>query len=387
MPRFIHSLLVLTSFFTLLTRAAADPFHYPAARHGKGELRYVDGMPVLSVAGSPEEIGEQIAVLGIRPAPRLPSYPRDMLRQHGLELFWQPLLGISQVLLERFPRDYRREYDAMIRAGVDPDALQAGNTFFDIKRLVACSALIVDPQRSATQGPLMGRNLDFETLGYLHEYSVITAYRPDGKHAFVSVGFPGLIGCLSGMNDAGLSVAVLEVFLANDASLRFDPNGIPFAMLVRRLLEECATVEEALKLLCSLRRGCRLNLAVCDRQGGAVFEMTPDTVVVRRAPTGVTPCANHFASRELAPPLQVNFWQTLDRFEKLEAASNRPWLDLTDVADAMRSVCFRKYTLHTLIFEPAALRMYVGMGSMPSTELPLKRVDVRELLSAPRGVD
>ncbi len=46
---------------------AGEPFRYPAAKHGKGELRYLNGLPVLTVEGSPEELGDQIGFLALKP--------------------------------------------------------------------------------------------------------------------------------------------------------------------------------------------------------------------------------------------------------------------------------------------------------------------------------
>src|SRR5262249_57668039 len=130
--------------------------------------------------------------------------------------------------VETFPRYYRRELEAMARASqVERDRLVAGNTLFDLKKLIACSALLVEPWRSASGGPLLGRNLDYPSLGYAHEYSLVTVYRPAGKHAFVSIGFPGLVGCLSGMNDAGLAVAVLEVFPVQAGQPPFPSSRFP----------------------------------------------------------------------------------------------------------------------------------------------------------------
>src|SRR5207249_10385214 len=43
--------------------AAEKPFRYPEGKHEKGELKYVNGVPVLTVEGTPEEIGAQIGVL------------------------------------------------------------------------------------------------------------------------------------------------------------------------------------------------------------------------------------------------------------------------------------------------------------------------------------
>ena len=83
---------------------------------------------------------------------------------------------------------------------------------FDLKKSLACCRAADRPNRSATGNVLFGRNLDYPSLGYAHEYSLVTVYRPTGKHAFASIGFPGLVGCLSGMNDAGLSLGVLEIY-------------------------------------------------------------------------------------------------------------------------------------------------------------------------------
>ena len=85
------------------------------------------------------------------------------------------------------------------------------------------SDLLPAPALSAADGPLFGRNLDFPTLGYLEQYTLITVYRPTGKRAFASIGFPGLIGVISGMNDSGLAMAILEVDEAADDSPKLDP--------------------------------------------------------------------------------------------------------------------------------------------------------------------
>jgi hypothetical protein len=362
---------------------AAEPFRYPEGRHGKGELKHIDGLPVLVVAGTPEEIGEQVAHLGILPAKRLMDYPRDFLRHFGAEVAWRPLLSIGEGMLPRFPIEHRRELDAMVRAGAPAGPLLAANTFFDMKRTVACSAIIVEANRSDTGAPLMARNLDFLTLGYLQEYSLVTIYRQQNKRRFAALGFPGLIGCLSGTNDAGLSLAILEVFTSSDFSKRFDPAGTPFALCARRLLEECATIQEAETLLRSMKRTCRFNLAICDRHTGAVFEVTPERVIVRRSGDGLTPCTNHFCSAELAPPIQLNFVRTCERFRELEKLKRFPTPGLRELSESLHAVSFQEHTLQTMIFEPAQLRWHLAIGSCPATASPLQTLDLAPFLREP----
>lgn len=77
----------------------------------------------------------------------------------------------------------------------------------------------------------------------------MTVYKPEKKKAFAAIGFPGLVGSLSGMNQDGLCLAIHEVIDIKTGLKKFNYNGIPYAMCYRQLLEECATVDEAYELL------------------------------------------------------------------------------------------------------------------------------------------
>jgi isopenicillin-N N-acyltransferase-like protein len=300
LARFVIVLSLLSLVLPLLIRAEG-PFRYAEGKRDKGELKHLNGLPVLYVEGDPEEIGTQLGLLAVKPAARLLDYPKDYLRKHDRAAAWPQLVAAGKGMLPNFPREHLRELEATVKAtGLDRDLFVAANTMFDMQKPIGCSVLMLEAGRSATGGPLFGRNLDFPTLGYLQEYTLVIVCRPKGKHAFVSVGFPGLVGCVSGMNDAGLTLAVLEVYSTCDGSPLFDPEGTPYALCFRRLLEECATVAEAEKLLRTMKRTTRINLAICDTQRSAVFEMTPKSVVVRNSVEGICACTNHFRTRGLA---------------------------------------------------------------------------------------
>jgi hypothetical protein len=369
---------------------AAEPFRYPKKKHGGGELKYVNGLPVLVVQGTPQEIGEQIGMLGVKPAARLLHYPKDFLARIPLaEVAWSVLVSEGKRMLKQFPPDHLQEMDAIAKAsGFDRDYIVAANTMFDLKKLIACSALIVQPDRSATRGPLFGRNLDYPSFGYLHEYSLVTIYRPKGKHAFASIGFPGVVGCLSGMNDAGLSLAVLEVFAVKDGQEKYDDTGTPYALCYRRILEECATVDEAERLLKSMKRITTTNLAICDKHGGAVLEVTPKHVARRLPENNVCACTNHFLTPDLKPDELENFFNTLKRYQALlKTCQGKQHLDLADVQASLHAAHQGRGTLQTMIFEPAALRLHLAFGTCPSSALPVKRLDLAPLFRQGHGKD
>ena len=378
MSRLLFSLALLVF---PLTSSAADPFRFPERKHGTGELRYINKIPVLTVSGTPEEIGESVGVLAVKPAPKVLDYPRGLMDHFNAGLLWNVALSKGREMAKHFPADYSAEMDALIRgSGAPRDKIVAGNTLFDIKKIILCSALMIESDRSSTGAPLMGRNLDYPSLNYIHEYSLVTVYHPKNKRSFVSIGFPGLVGCLSGMNDAGLCVAVLEVLSARASEGRFEPKGVPYALCFRAMLEECSTIEEAKAKLEKMPRTTILNMVVADRHKVGTFEVTPKTVIFRPAEKGICCCTNHFCT-EVKPELKVNVANTYGRFDILEgvrALTNR--LSVEEVRRKLNAVNLGDLTLQTMVFEPASLKLHVAFGEGPASRLPLRTIELGPLM-------
>jgi len=355
--------------------AAERPFR--EARYEKGELKYISDLPVLIVEGTPAEIGRQKAALTGDVTRQLAVYPQKLLKRLGREDQWPKVVEMGHALVPQFPADVREELRAFAeKAGMSREEGIVANTLIDTYRNgFGCSSLIVEADRSTTGGPLFGRNLDFHSLGLLEKYSLVTVHRPKGKHAFAAIGFPGLFGCLSGMNDAGLALAVHEVFLSKDRSPMFNPKGTPYALCFRRILEECTTVEEAEKLLRSCERTTKLSLVVCDRHEGAVLEMTPNTVAFRCGEDGICACTNHFRTKELAAFPLCRRYNILLRNGAQEA------LGIADVAKALHEVNQGRLTAQTMIFEPEPLVLHLAIGACPSSAQPLRRLELKPLLA------
>jgi isopenicillin-N N-acyltransferase-like protein len=363
------------------------PFQFPPGRHGRAELGYIHGVPVLRVAGTPEEAAEQTAALAVRPAMPLLDYPLDLLASFVggkavARLLFRLVLRVGEKLLAQFPEAHRRELDAYVAAGLDRGRVLAANTMLDMKNiplghLFGCSSLVVPAASSATGGPLFGRNLDFFSLGYLHRYNLVTVRaRTPATRAFAALGFPGLVGCYSGMNDAGLALASHEVF-DPPGPRRFNPLGPPFALAYRRVLEECATTTEAVELLSDTERTTSTMLALCDRDGGLVLELTPDLVAARFAA-----CANHFESQPLAGRRPPRKYHTAERLRTLRSIidAGAPF-GVDRVRAALALVAQGDLTIQTMVFEPRAPRVHVGFGPPPSAAGPLVPPDLAPLFS------
>ena len=393
--RYFSRVVVLSfALFAPAALYADQPFRFPEGKHGKGELKYRNGLPVLMVEGTPTEIGEQVAVLVGKSSARLANYPKEALTHFTgpalIKVVWPNLVKQGQRLLQNFPPDYRTEFETMVKwSGIDRESLMMGNTAFDLKHefagLLGCSALMVEAERSVTGKPIFGRNMDHFPLGYLHHYSLVTVYRPQGKHAFASVGYAGLVGCISGINDAGLVVCVLETTGAPASEgPAFSAEGIPFALCYRRLLEECTTIQAAETMLRGMKRTTTNNLAVCDANGSAVLEITPSRVIVRKAEKGIGLCTNHFCTKELKLDKPKNLFTTLDRFATLEKVRDLDKkLGVEDVHHYLDAVNQGEFTLQTMIFEPASRQLYLSImeGKTPSSSLALKTLALASLLN------
>src|SRR6266540_1943982 len=199
--RFVAGLFLLAALAPSVA-AVEKPFRYPEGKHGKGELKYVKGVPVLTVEGTPEEIGEQIGVLTIKQVGGFEKLFKEFLKFQRAEKIWPFLVKACTTLYKRMPADHVKEINALAKAsGVDHDIFVVANTIMDVMKLGGCSTLIVEPSRSATGQLLFGRNFDFPPLGGdLPQYTLVMIYRPRGKRAFAAVGFPGLIGHPTSIN-------------------------------------------------------------------------------------------------------------------------------------------------------------------------------------------
>ena len=230
--------------------------------------------------------------------------------------------------------------------------------------------------RAGPAASLFGRNLDFYTLGVLDRYGLITVHRPEGKHAFATVGFPGVTGCISGMNDAGLAMAVHEVHASADGAPMLNPKGMPYALAFRRILEECKTIEEAEKLLRKTERSTILSLAVCDRQSCGVLEITPKNVVLRRGSDGICVNTNHFRSESLG------LWKACPRYALLSKAAAMEKLGVADVFKKLDEVNMGPRTVQSMVFEPGPLVLHVAMGTCPATKRPLEKLELKPFFAA-----
>jgi predicted choloylglycine hydrolase len=377
MPR----LLAPIFFFAFAVPAFAQaPVEYPfkEGKHDKGELKFIQGVPVLIVQGKPADIGEQIGVLVGKNSPNPTPVLLQFLKDVKLGGSFDVLKLFAMKLKASLPADHLAEMEALAKAGgYEFEMLMLINSIYDLSSGMGCSTFIAEKERSGTKSPIFGRNFDWMPTKGLPQQSMVIVYKPEGKHAFAAITLAPITGAISGMNDAGLSCTINAIALAKSKDkAKFDWDGTPTLMLFRRVLEECKTVEEAKKLIESSKRTTAACLTLCDVNGGAVFEITPKSVEVRKPDNGATCCTNHFLSDALGVGKEC---PRLDKLTALQKKSDA--VNVDDVFAALESVNQGKNTIHAMVFEPKErmLHLKIGDGTTSATKYKTADLDLGKL--------
>jgi hypothetical protein len=156
--------------------------------------------------------------------------------------------------------------------------------------LIGCTTLALDGDHTADGHVLVARTFDFEAGEWLDRDKVVFLVREEGAIPFASVGWPGFLGVVTGMNAEGLLV-VVHGGRAGAASA----DGMPVAFSLRQVLSKAHDTPEALDLLRAQAVLVSHIVFVADAQGRfAVVERAPGVPAFVRRTGARVAVTNHF---------------------------------------------------------------------------------------------
>ena len=192
-----------------------------------GRLETVDGMRVLTLWGDPEARGRATGQL-------MHDAFFEILEGYVLSLeftggaLWDKV--VRPRILERFVFDedhrawargllegLRSAGEGAIRSrklgrDLEVEDVLATSCVPDLAGLL-CSSFVAWGDAADAGGVLMGRNLDYVgTKGLASNTIMVVEMAREGHLGWVGVGYPGLYGCLTGVNEKGVSIAIHDVF-------------------------------------------------------------------------------------------------------------------------------------------------------------------------------
>lgn len=371
------------SRFTLALFAAALclPAHAETiARCGDGFLEEVDGYRVLHVKGAPYEMGYQHGAL-------LKDHIREnmhylfevkakdaKLEFFGLKLEPKQLISMIVGIQRRhMPERFLEEMNG-IAAGAECEAEDVIVANF-IPELFHCSGFAV--MNSATQDGTLyhGRILDYSIDWKLQEHAVLVVGEPEGRIPFVNVTYAGFVGSVTGMNAEHVSVGEM-----GGRGLGHW-EGTPMAFLVRRVLEEAKTLDDAVAIFRESKRTCEYYYVVADGDENQAVGLAAHWNEFQVIKPG------EFHPRLPEPTKDAVLLSAGDRYKELARRVREQCgqftaetaLRLMDCPVAMKS------NLHSVLFEPKSTKLWVANASadgQPAATQPYYQFQLSELLES-----
>lgn len=251
--------------------------------------------------------------------------------------------------------------------------------------LVGCSSFGVWNESSADSTLLIGRNFDFYVGDDFAKNKLIMIVNPDSGYRFVSVGWAGMTGVLSGMNDQGLTVTLnaAKGDLPTSAAL-------PISLLAREILQYASTIEEAYKIAEGRSTFVSESLLIGSAKDGkaAIIEKTPRRIALFETQGSSLICTNHYQAEKFAnDPQNIANIENSDspyRFARMkellsqyqpvsvdEGASilrNRFGMKNQDIGIANEKTINQSIAHHSVLFKPAKKQMWVSTAPWQSGE-------------------
>jgi isopenicillin-N N-acyltransferase like protein len=243
--------------------------------------------------------------------------------------------------------------------------------------LVECTAFGLWDERSAGGELLIGRNFDFYVGDEFARNKIIVFAAPENGYKYASISWAGMTGVVSGMNEKGLTLSL------NSAKSDI-PYGArtPVSIIGREILQYASNIEEALAI--AEKRGSFVSESFLVGSAAdhkvVVIEKTPDITALYDPDTNFIILTNHFQSEILKnDPLNRENLEnetSLYRYRRVEellsvARQSNPddaagilrdtkGIGGDDIGLGNEKAINQLIAHHSVIFEPAARRMWVS---------------------------
>ncbi len=400
----------------------------------KGRLTEIEGISILRVWGTPHERGYAHGYHMARDIlDLLENYLNDESNVGKAAAYQMASMMVSRIM--KIEPKYEQELRGMlegIEARLDGKTtisvlkrklnytdLVAINCIPDSSRL-GCSSFAAWGRLTKDGHTLSGRNLDWIRIDALADNQFVLCYLREGGGEplpWVSITWPGLIGCLTGMNERGVTVSMHDA-PADPPNVRtgFTPRAFALRDAIEAAYPESigkdithvlrartvavgnivsVTTPYSLRRITRTRTGPSLVFeydGVTSRQGGVTLRTARTTNIptcylsyqgVRGEFDQV--CTNHYRKR--GEPVSCARYKEINRGLSAIKSSEK-LLDVNGVWEILGSVDRPTtdipglMTYHSVVFEPNALRMHVAFtrDGKPAPACKHVTLDVSTLL-------
>jgi len=219
----------------------------------KASLDETGGTPILRLAGTPYEMGYQHGAL-----------LKDRIR----EFFTEDVLGYlnseeKKRVRSAFPHcaliEYFRSKAESLEKYIPEDYRQDLKGLSEACGLSYGDVVLMHTVIDNSSDPRLGLSARFRDLLSLNERRAMIFYAPQSGNKFVTVGHPGMIGALTGMNEKGVTLEETGY-----GKTREFARGIPILFLLRQWLQYADSPYDAIRIVSSSQRTIADSVVVAD---------------------------------------------------------------------------------------------------------------------------
>src|SRR5690606_38650002 len=157
--------------------------------------------------------------------------------------------------------------------------------------MVGCSSFATWGDNTKDGKLLVGRNLDFYMNDDFAKQKIIYFVKPNMGHPYMSISWPGMVGVLSGMNRAGLTVTLN----AGKSTIPWSAKA-PISIVAREVLQYATNIDEAIAILEKKKVFVSESMMISSAQDkkAVLVEITPRTMDVVEDTDDRLISTNHF---------------------------------------------------------------------------------------------
>jgi hypothetical protein len=210
---------------------------------------------VLRLQGTPYKLGYQHgSALKEQVVHNIKRIVDDQIIAHPEHPQIKGFLAQMDSVVAKIPAYYLQEMKGLADgAGVPFQKVLLLNLF---PEMFHCVGLTVS--RDAGDAFYHVRVLDYAMGNGLQDTAVLLVVSPEGKIPFANLSYAGFIGSVTGMHRQHISVGEIG------GKGYGDYNGLPMAFIIRNILEEAASLQDAKKILDSSCRTCEYFYVIAD---------------------------------------------------------------------------------------------------------------------------
>jgi len=343
---------------------------------GPAHLDIVEGLPILHLYGTPEEMGRQYGTI-LRPSLEALFRYFDRLMPRAL---YRHLRERAMEREKRLPDHYRRELKAVAEAsGVPHEVLVTAN----LTPRMHCTVLLAWGEATADGAMVFARNSEYFSMGLKDCGSLIIVWHPADGQAHLSLNFLGMIGTFNGANAAGLCCGNLVVFNARHNDLNEVEGALPIQFILREAGRTLKTADALRDDLLKRPVLMPVQVAMADAKQAHIVELGTHSTGERR-PTRHTLAAGNF----FHDAKRRNGWgpdKFRRRYDQLIAFVEKRHgrIDATNITEALYNARSKAANIHSMVFEPAPMKMHVSFNRFPAAAGPYVELDLKTLFNAP----